>query len=59
MSKKFSERPKSLNTPQNIAAVRTSIEPSKSRSARKHASALGISDRTIKRSLNFKLKLHP
>lgn len=34
---------KSINTPQNISAVRASIEQSPSRSARKNASALRIS----------------
>ncbi|KAL4131865.1 hypothetical protein QTP88_009108 [Uroleucon formosanum] len=46
MPKKPVGRPKSMGTPENIAAVRTSIEQSPSRSARKHAFALGISDRT-------------
>ncbi|KAL4107868.1 hypothetical protein QTP88_018149 [Uroleucon formosanum] len=46
MPKKPVGRPKSVRTPKNIAAVRTSIEQSPSRSARKHAFALGISDRT-------------
>ncbi|KAL4130614.1 hypothetical protein QTP88_008035 [Uroleucon formosanum] len=46
MPKKPVGRPKSVRTPENIAAVRTSIEQSPSRSARKHAFALGISDRT-------------
>ncbi|KAF0711882.1 DUF4817 domain-containing protein [Aphis craccivora] len=53
MSKKPVGRPKSVRTPENIAAVRTSIEQSPSRSARKHASALGISDRTVRRILHY------
>lgn len=59
MPKKPFGRPKSVRTPENIAAVRTSIEQSPSRSARKHASALGISDRTVRRILHCDLKLHP
>lgn len=35
-------QPKSVRTPENIMAVRASIEQSPSRSARKHAAALGI-----------------
>ena len=59
MPKKPVGRPKSVRIPENIAAVRTSIEQSPSRSARKHASALEISDRTVRRILHCDLKLHP
>jgi hypothetical protein len=52
-------RPKNVRTPENIATVRESIERSPTRSARKHASALRISDRTVKRILQTDLHLHP
>jgi hypothetical protein len=52
MLKKVVGRPKSMRTPENITAVRTSIEQSPSRSVRKHASALGISNRTVRRILH-------
>lgn len=57
--KKPAGRPKSVRTPQNIEAVRASIEQSPTRSARKHAVALGISSRTIRRILHTDLQLHP
>jgi len=43
---------------ENIAAVGTSVEQSSSRSARKHAYALGTSDRTARRISHCDLKLH-
>ena len=46
-------------TPENIARVRTSIEQSPTRSARKHSAALRISERTMRRILHCDLKLHP
>lgn len=52
-------QPKSVRTPENIMAVRASIEQSPSRSARKHAAALGISSRTVRRILHCDLHLHP
>ncbi|CAK9796588.1 Transposable element Tc3 transposase, partial [Anthophora quadrimaculata] len=52
-------RPKNVRTSENIAAVRASIELSPVRSARKHAEALGISERTVRRILHTDLHLHP
>lgn len=52
-------RPKSVRTPENIAAVRASIEQFPDRSARKHAAALRISSRTVRRILHSDLHLHP
>lgn len=46
-------------TPENIARVRESIMQSPRRSARKHAAALQISQRTMTRILHCDLKLHP
>ncbi|CAH0562881.1 unnamed protein product [Brassicogethes aeneus] len=57
--KKPTGRPKSVRTPETIEAVRRSIEQSPTRSARKHASALRISSRTVRRILHTDLKLHP
>jgi transposase len=52
-------RPKNVRTPENIATVRALIELSPTRSARKHASALRISERTVRRILHTDLHLHP
>jgi hypothetical protein len=52
-------RPKNVRTPENIATVSSSIELSPTRSARKHTSALRISERTVKRILHTDLHLHP
>ena len=46
-------------TAENIARVRESILQSPQRSARKHAAALQISQRTLSRILHCDLKLHP
>lgn len=59
LPRKPAGRPKSVRTPENIVAVRASIEQSPSRSARKHAAALGISSRTVRRILHSDLQLHP
>lgn len=59
LPRKPAGRPKSVRTPENIVAVRASIEQSPSRSARKHAAALGISSRTVRRILHSDLHLHP
>jgi transposase len=52
-------RPKNVRTPENIATVRVSIELSPTRLARKHASALRISERPVRRILHTDLHLHP
>jgi len=54
MPRKPAGRPKSVRTSQNIAAVRTLIEQSSSRSARKHASTWNL-----RRFLHCDLKLQP
>jgi len=48
-----------VRTSKNIATVRTPIEQSPSCSARKHASALGITDQTVRQILHCDIKLHP
>ena len=45
--------------PENVEAVRASIQQSPKRSAYKHAMALGISSRILRRILHADLKLHP
>lgn len=51
--------PRTVRTPENVQLVRESIEQSPRRSARKHAVALGISDRSLRRILHEDLSFHP
>lgn len=46
-------------TPENVERVRESFLRSPRRSARRHAAALGISDRTVRRILHNELQFHP
>ena len=46
-------------TPENIEAVRASMLRSPRRSVRKHASALGLSDRSVRRIIHDDLHFHP
>jgi transposase len=57
LKRKSPGRPRTVRTPENVEAVRASIQPP--RSARKHAMALGISSRNLRRILHADLKLHP
>lgn len=50
---------KTVRTPDNTERVRASIERSPKRSARKHAVALGMSSRSLRRILHFELHFHP
>jgi len=43
----------------NVAVVRASIQKSPRRSARKHAAALRLSDRSVRRILHRDLRMHP
>jgi len=52
-------RPRSVRTPENVQTVRASIEQSPRRSSRKHAAALRISDRSVRRMLHQELGMHP
>jgi len=52
-------QPQSVRTPENVQTVRASIEQSPRHSARKHAAALGISDRSVRRMLHQELRMHP
>ena len=46
-------------TPENVERVRRSFLRSPRRSARRHAAALGMSDRTVRRILHQDLNFHP
>jgi len=59
LKRKSPGRPRTLRTPENVEAVRASIQQSPKRFARKHAMTLGISSRSLRRILNADLKLHP
>ena len=59
VSKKRRGRPRTSRTPENIEAVRRFVLQSPRRSARKHASALGISNRSVRRILHQDLHFHP
>ncbi|XP_031357888.1 uncharacterized protein LOC116181640 [Photinus pyralis] len=50
---------KNVRTPENVVQVRTAVQNSPTRSARRHAIALGMSDRSLRRILKFDLKFHP
>ena len=52
-------RPRTGTGPENVAAVRASILKSPRRSARKHAAALRLSDRSVRRILHRDLRMHP
>jgi hypothetical protein len=59
LKRKSSGRPWSVRTPGNIQTVRASIAQSPRCSAWKHAAALGIFDRSVRRILHQELGLHP
>ena len=52
-------RPRTATGPENVAVVRASILKSPRRSARKHAAALRLSDRSVRRILHLDLRMHP
>ncbi|XP_046663111.1 uncharacterized protein LOC124356010 [Homalodisca vitripennis] len=52
-------RQKTARTPENVAVVRAAVEQSPTRSARKHATALNMSDRSVRRILHKDLFFHP
>ncbi|GBN45007.1 hypothetical protein AVEN_56204-1 [Araneus ventricosus] len=52
-------RPRHVRTPENVAAVRDAVTQSPRRSARKQASALRLSQRSLRRILHGDLKFHP
>ncbi|PSN52143.1 hypothetical protein C0J52_06461 [Blattella germanica] len=57
--KKLEGRPRSVRTPENVEQVRRAVVNSPQRSTRKLASALGITDRTVRRILHQDLHFHP
>jgi len=59
LKRKSTGRPRTVRTPENVEAVRASIQQSPKRSACEHAMALGISSRNLRRILHADLKLHP
>ena len=59
LRRKPSGRPRNVRTPEIVQRVRASIAQSPRRSARKHAAASGISDRTVRRILHADLRMHP
>lgn len=52
-------RPPTVRTPENVNRVRVAIQRSPRRSARKHAVALGMSNRSLRRILHEDLSFHP
>ncbi|PNF39169.1 hypothetical protein B7P43_G01315, partial [Cryptotermes secundus] len=56
---KSSGRQRTVTTPENVEAVRQSILRSPTRSARKHAVVLDISNRSMRRILHGHLHFHP
>jgi len=58
LPRKPSGRPRNVRTPENVQRVRASIKQYLRRSARKHAAALGISDRTVSRILYVDHRMH-
>jgi len=50
---------RTVTTPENIERVRSSMQQSPKRSARKHALALGISRRSLHRIIHDELHFHP
>ncbi|GBN09707.1 hypothetical protein AVEN_51333-1 [Araneus ventricosus] len=59
LKRKSPGRPRHVRTPENVAAVRDAETQSPRRSARKQASALGLSQRSLRRILHADLKFHP
>lgn len=59
VKKKKPGLPRTARTPQNIDRVRCSVLRSPQRSARKHAAALALSARSVRRILHDELKFHP
>ncbi|PNF42023.1 hypothetical protein B7P43_G12304 [Cryptotermes secundus] len=59
LKKKSPGRPRTVTTPENVARVRASIQQSPKHSALKHAAALGLSDRSVRRILHRNLHMHP
>lgn len=59
LKRKSPGRPRTATGPANVAAVRAAIQQSPRRSARKHATALRLSNRSVRRILHRDLHMHP
>ena len=59
LKRKSPGRLRSVQTPETTTTVRHALTTSPQRSAVKHALALGVSDRTVRRILHLELKFHP
>ena len=59
LKKNSAGSPRTATGLDNVAAVRAAIERSPRRSARKHAIALQLSERSVRRILHRDLKMHP
>ena len=59
LKRKSPGRPRSVQTPETITTVRHAVTTSTQRSAAKHALALGVSDRSVRRISHLDLKFHP
>ncbi|XP_014776286.1 uncharacterized protein LOC106873445 [Octopus bimaculoides] len=59
LKRKSTGRPRTARTPENVAAVRASIQQSPRHSASKRAAALRLSDRSLRRILHNDLQMHP
>ena len=55
----YKRQPRNVTTPENVEQVRLAMLRSPKRSARKHAVALGVLARSIRRILHDDLHLHP
>ncbi|PSN38559.1 hypothetical protein C0J52_14825 [Blattella germanica] len=51
--------PRTVRTPENVELVRQAFLHSPTRSARKYAAALRLSDRSVRRILHMDLRFHP
>jgi hypothetical protein len=59
LKKKPPGRPRSVRSSQKVQAVRQTVTQSPRRSARKHAAAMGMSERSVRRISHADLKFHP
>lgn len=59
VGKKNSSRPITADTAENVEAVRNSFLKSPHCFEKKHASALGLSDQSLRRILHYYLKFYP
>jgi hypothetical protein len=58
LKRNSTDRRRTATRPENVAAVRASAKQSPRRSARKHADALRLSDRSVRRILHRDLKMY-